>query len=162
MRNLSDQIEHYLIRLLEKSEDGVVVIQRSELAEVFQCAPSQINYVLGTRFTVERGYIVESRRGGGGFVRVIKLNLNDMDELMVVLNELIGEEISQPQAEDILKRLQEEGILNERELSLLRAIISRDTLRLKLPERDIIRARIMRAVLLTIIRTNSKQSEQEV
>lgn len=157
MRNLSDQIEHYLIRLLQKSPDGIVVVQRNELAEVFQCAPSQINYVLSTRFTAERGYMIESRRGGGGFLRLVKLNLEDQDELMLIVSDLIGEEISQPQADGILTRLWEGNIISDRELALLKAIINRDTLRLDLPERDVLRARIMRTVLLTIIRLVSNQ-----
>lgn len=66
MGNLADRIEEYLKQILEKTTEGYIVLQRSELAGEFECVPSQINYVLDTRFTVERGYLVESRRGGGG------------------------------------------------------------------------------------------------
>ena len=72
MRNISDIIEEYLKQVLEKSEEEIVEIKRSEIANKFQCVPSQINYVINTRFTLERGYIVESKRGGGGFIRIIK------------------------------------------------------------------------------------------
>lgn len=65
MGNLADRIEEYLKQILEKTTEGYIVLQRSELAGEFECVPSQINYVLDTRFTVERGYLVESRRGAG-------------------------------------------------------------------------------------------------
>lgn len=73
MRNLADAIEHFIIRqLLEDSEDTVLV-QRNELADKLSCAPSQISYVISTRFTPEKGYLVESRRGSGGFVRIVRV-----------------------------------------------------------------------------------------
>ena len=73
MRNLADAIENFIIRqLLEDSEDTVLV-QRNELADKLSCAPSQISYVISTRFTPEKGYMVESRRGSGGFVRIVRV-----------------------------------------------------------------------------------------
>lgn len=73
MKNLADAIEEFIIReLLQDSEDSLLV-QRNELAERLSCAPSQISYVLSTRFTPERGYMVESRRGSGGFVRIVRV-----------------------------------------------------------------------------------------
>lgn len=73
MRNLADAIENFIIRqLLEDSEDTVLV-QRNELADKLSCAPSQISYVISTRFTPEKGYLVESRRGSGGFVRIVRV-----------------------------------------------------------------------------------------
>ncbi|HOK71062.1 MAG TPA: CtsR family transcriptional regulator, partial [Bacillota bacterium] len=74
MGSLSDYIESYLKLLLDTGPHGFVEVQRRELAERFRCAPSQINYVLSTRFTVERGYVVETRRGGGGYIRIFKLD----------------------------------------------------------------------------------------
>lgn len=73
MPNISDIIEQYLKQVLELSEREIVEIRRSEIADKFQCVPSQINYVINTRFTVERGYLVESKRGGGGFIRIAKV-----------------------------------------------------------------------------------------
>ncbi|MGI6413272.1 MAG: CtsR family transcriptional regulator [Syntrophomonadaceae bacterium] len=71
-RSLADRIEQYLSVLIERSEDKQIEIQRAELAETFQCAPSQVTYVITTRFTEKEGYITESRRGGKGFVRITK------------------------------------------------------------------------------------------
>lgn len=74
MRNISDIIENYLKQVLELSESEIVEIKRSEVANKFQCVPSQINYVINTRFTMEKGYMVESKRGGGGYIRISRLN----------------------------------------------------------------------------------------
>lgn len=76
MRNISNIIENHLKIILDQSKKGYIEIQRSELADQFQCVPSQINYVINTRFTVEKGYLVESKRGGGGFIRIRRCNLS--------------------------------------------------------------------------------------
>ena len=73
MKNLADDIESFIIRQLLLDEEDQILVQRNELADRLSCAPSQISYVLSTRFTPERGYIVESRRGSGGFVRIVRL-----------------------------------------------------------------------------------------
>ena len=73
MKNLADDIENFIVRQLLLDEEDQIFVQRNELADRLSCAPSQISYVLSTRFTPERGYIVESRRGSGGFVRIVRL-----------------------------------------------------------------------------------------
>lgn len=73
MKNLADVIENFIIRELLLDQEEQILVQRNELADRLSCAPSQISYVLSTRFTPERGYIVESRRGSGGFVRIVRL-----------------------------------------------------------------------------------------
>ena len=73
MKNLADDIESFIIRQLLLDEEDQILVQRNELADRLSCAPSQISYVLSTRFTPERGYIVESRRGSGGFVRIVRV-----------------------------------------------------------------------------------------
>lgn len=75
MRNISDIIERYLKSILHESPEGMVEIQRNDLADQFSCVPSQINYVISTRFTLEKGYLVESKRGGGGYVRIQRIEL---------------------------------------------------------------------------------------
>ncbi|MDV2583569.1 CtsR family transcriptional regulator, partial [Alkalibacillus haloalkaliphilus] len=80
--NISDIIEKYLKQVLEMSEADHVEIKRSEIADKFQCVPSQINYVINTRFTIERGYIVESKRGGGGYIRIMKVESHDYADLI--------------------------------------------------------------------------------
>jgi len=151
--SLARRIEEYLKRLLSKQE--AVEIQRNELAESFQCVPSQINYVLSTRFTPTQGYLVESRRGGGGYVRIVKISWEDLSHrLFKNVYELIDAEPGMDQwgAEGVLKRFYEEKLITGREFKLLKAIISRETLAIDLPERDIIRGRIIQTVLTALCR----------
>lgn len=159
MKNISDIIEEYLKQVLTRSQTGYIEIQRSHLAEEFNCVPSQINYVITTRFTVEKGYLIESKRGGGGFIRIHKISAEDKDHFLKDLLTLIGDEISQLGAEGILERLGEEGFLTEREKVMVKGMISRNVLRLSTTMRDEIRARLMKAVIVTLIRL--KEAEEK-
>ncbi len=147
MPSISDIIEHHLKKILDESRSGTIEIKRSELADRFQCVPSQINYVISTRFTVEKGYIVESKRGGGGYIRIRRVRLASPGSVYDVLLRQIGESISQSQAEDIIDRLREEELMTPREARLMRRIIARDVMQLPVPLRDQVRARIMRAMV---------------
>ncbi|MCT2197305.1 CtsR family transcriptional regulator [Paenibacillus sp. MB22_1] len=151
MRNISDIIEKYLKSILHESPEGIIEIQRNELADQFSCVPSQINYVISTRFTLEKGYLVESKRGGGGYVRIRRLQLPGPSSLHTHLHESIGEEIGQSAAEGLIYRLEEARILTPREAAMMRSAISRDVLAVKLPYRDQIRARMMRAMLISLL-----------
>lgn len=153
MARISDFIEEHLKQLLREAREGVVEIQRSELAEKFGCVPSQINYVLETRFTPERGYLVESRRGGGGFIRIIRLNLESVHELYRLVRPSIGEALSQAEALGHVARLWEHQIITERERALMEAALRRDVINLELPVRDVIRANLLKAMLLAILRS---------
>ena len=84
MRNISDIIESYLKQIFEMSQQDILEIKRSEVADKFQCVPSQINYVINTRFTIERGYLVESKRGGGGYIRIMKVKSQDYVILLMI------------------------------------------------------------------------------
>lgn len=148
MRTLADKIEDYLKKRLSESPQGVVEIQRQELALLFACVPSQINYVLSTRFTLAQGYWVESRRGGGGYVRIVRLPL-DIRRLAEVLED---RPLSQQAAEGIVTRLEEEGVVSRREAMLMRAVLDREVLNLELPARDFLRGRLLRVMLLTLLR----------
>lgn len=157
MSSLSNIIEQYLNKLIELNGGQLVEIQRNELAEKFNCAPSQINYVLATRFTIERGFMVESQRGGGGYVRIVKVPLSD-DEFDLV-NEIVGmvgDRISERTATAILERLLEEEIVTPREASIIKAALSRNVLRIGLPARDQVRANIFRAILVALLRNQDK------
>ena len=148
MRTLADKIESYLKQRLSESPQGVIEIRRQELALLFACVPSQINYVLSTRFTLEQGYWVESRRGGGGYVRIVRLPL-DLRRLVEALRD---RPLSQQAAEGIVARLEEEGLLSRREAMLVRAVLDREALGLELPLRDFLRGRLLRVMLLTVLR----------
>ena len=151
MRNISDLIEQYLKNILMNSPDGFVEIQRNELADQFQCVPSQINYVISTRFTLEKGYVVESKRGGGGYVRIQKVCLPAHTPIQSLVSQSIGEQLDQSAAEGLIYQLEEAEVITQREASLLRAAISRDVLVLKLPLRDEIRAKLFKAMLIALI-----------
>ncbi|MBN8237459.1 CtsR family transcriptional regulator [Halobacillus kuroshimensis] len=150
MRNISDVIEDYLKGILDQSQKQIIEIKRSELAERFQCVPSQINYVIKTRFTVEKGYIVESKRGGGGYIRISRIQHRKDSEMIEDVMHLIHPRVSQSQAEDVLARLVEFDVITLREGKLLQSVIDRDVLAFPLPVRDEIRSRIMKAMLFTL------------
>lgn len=95
MHNMSDIIEQYLKQLLEEATDDVVEIKRAHIAEKFDCAPSQLNYVIKTRFTNEHGYQIESKRGGGGYIRITKIESNDKSAFLNHLKKLTGKGVSQ-------------------------------------------------------------------
>ena len=150
MRNISDIIEGYLKQVLELGGEGHIEIKRSEIAEKFQCVPSQINYVINTRFTAERGYLVESKRGGGGYIRILRVRANSQIDLIDEVLYQIEGGTSQTKAEDLVYRLIDEQVISKREAKLMLAAVDRSTLDLQLPLRDIIRAKIMRAMLATL------------
>jgi transcriptional regulator CtsR len=152
MRSIADQIEQHLKQLLSNSTKGSIEVQRNELAEFFSCVPSQINYVLSTRFTFEQGYLVESRRGGGGFLRIIRLPLTQEEEIYRLIDSTLDNLVSQRVGEGLIKRLLEEGFLTKRESLLARAVIQREAIPIALPERDLVRAHLLRVILLTIMR----------
>ena len=157
MSNISDLIEKYLKQLLEASNQGQVEIQRNELAEKFNCVPSQINYVLTTRFSVEHGFVVESKRGGGGFVRIVKLPMDERIDAACYLCDLIGSNISQQGAEGITRRMLEQNFISPREGALMKAALSRDVLRIALPARDQLRALILKAMIISILQFGEEE-----
>src|SRR5690606_25482019 len=134
MANLADKIERYLKEHLSRTE--ILEVRRAMLAALFDCAPSQINYVLTTRFSPERGYLVESRRGGGGYIRIIRLNIKNLEDLQDLIERQIGDAVSQNEALHIIGRLQEEGLIDNREAAMMEAAMRREVLGLELPYRD--------------------------
>ncbi|ATH94016.1 CtsR family transcriptional regulator [Bacillus glycinifermentans] len=149
-QNISDIIEQYLKQILEKNGKEILEIKRSEIADKFQCVPSQINYVINTRFTSERGYIVESKRGGGGYIRIIKIKMNDKIDLINNILDQIYTRLSQAASDDIILRLLENGVITESEAKLMVSVMDRSVLYIDLPERDELRARMMKAMLQSL------------
>lgn len=157
MSNISDLIERYLKNLLAKTSGDFIEVKRSELAVRFNCVPSQINYVLTTRFSTEQGYIVESRRGGGGYIRIVKIPLDQQAGMIIDICDIIGDSISQASAEGLVKRLLEEKLVTRREANLMLAAIGREVLRLGLPLRDQIRALILKAMAKAVLKKNIEE-----
>ena len=147
MSNISDVIESYLKQILQDNKKNLVEIKRSEIADQFKCVPSQINYVINTRFTVEKGYMVESKRGGGGYIRIIRVKHDEKAQLIDEIVKMISPTVTQQAAIDILERMHEEDIITEREAKIMASAVSRNTLAFQLPMRDEIRSRILVAML---------------
>ncbi|WP_257351141.1 CtsR family transcriptional regulator [Pseudalkalibacillus decolorationis] len=150
MRNISDIIEAHLKEIIQNSRKKAIEIKRSEIAEQFQCVPSQINYVINTRFTIEKGFIVESKRGGGGYIRIIKIEMDNTTALLDQVLILIKSRISQSASENIIFRLLEEDILSIREARLMRSVIDRSTINVILPYRDELRANLLKAMIQSL------------
>lgn len=150
MANLADDIEQFLKLMM--GDSNVAEVQRATLAAQFGCAPSQINYVLATRFTPERGYLVESRRGGGGYIRITRLNLETGDALHDLIQRQIGTHLTQDEAWGYILRLHEQNIIDEREAAIMQAAIHRETIALELPYRDMVRANLLKAMILAVLR----------
>ena len=145
---MSDLIASFLQESLEAAENGVLEIQRNDLAQRFNCVPSQINYVMSTRFSPERGYIVESRRGGNGYIRITRVRVDRQTLLMHVINSL-GKQVDLPSVRAILGNLVQSGALSEEIARVLLAAVSDKALGTVPREfRDVIRADIMKQVLI--------------
>ncbi len=141
-------IASFLQESLAESVDGVLEIQRSDLAQRFNCVPSQINYVMSTRFSPERGYIVESRRGGNGYIRITRVQVDRQTLLMHVINSL-GADIDLSSARAILGNLMQSGALEENlGRTILAAVGDKALASVPRERRGSLRADILRNVLI--------------
>jgi len=150
MAQLSDAIEHFIKELM--SEDMHVELRRNELAQHFGCAPSQINYVLATRFSVDHGYLIESRRGGGGFVRIVRMHVQNEQNVLNSILERVGNSIDEETSNAIIQRILESGLVTENEAALMRAATARNALALPISGKDILRAAVLRNMLIQVFR----------
>ena len=142
---MSDRIEAFINELLKDDTDEWLELKRNELAAVFGCVPSQINYVISTRFNPEHGYIVESKRGGGGYLRIKQLK--NEDGLIMQTIKLTGGSIDEKTAKAYLANLVRQRAIDEKTASLIFSGISDASLNIQHPERDNIRANIFKSML---------------
>ena len=149
MANISDIIEQFILKTL--GEDESVDISRNELASFFACAPSQINYVLETRFTVDRGFVKESRRGGGGYIKISKININDDTYMNNLILESVGDELNFKRLTQILDKLNREKIISHKEAEIIASALSDESLAMPFTIKDNIRARAFKNVLTTLL-----------
>lgn len=147
---ISDIIENYIKELL--TNDNEVIIKRNDLANYFNCVPSQINYVIATRFTNEHGFIVESRRGGGGGITIRKVLLTKNDYISTLISS-IGNYLKQNEAYSYIKTLFEYDIITKREANIMFAAVSDNTLNIDGENKDYLRAKIMKNILTNIKRS---------
>lgn len=150
MSILSDHIESFIKELLEEDE-GTTELQRNELAQRFNCAPSQINYVLTTRFSPNRGYIIQSRRGGGGYIRVIQLDMDRTDYITELIESELNGGVNMRQAVELTEGLLQTGFIGEREKTIILAAVSDQALKGVGEGRNELRASILKEILVRII-----------
>ena len=145
-RNISDIIESYLKEILADSKQ--IEIKRSEIAEQFDVVPSQINYVIKTRFNIQNGYLVESERGGGGYIRIAKVNLINNVNVIDDLIDYIGDHINARKGLQIIQSLYEDKVLTKKEANLILAAIDSNTLSFADKKiEDQVRARVLISIL---------------
>lgn len=148
MVRISDIIEAFIKQMMAENNDNELEIQRNELANHFSCAPSQINYVLTTRFTTEKGYYIESRRGGGGCIKIKKIEYIEGSDLLDAILDKIGDSITYDAGVKLIDALKEADMISEREMNILKAAINDRTLFLINGYRNKVRAEILKSALV--------------
>lgn len=152
MPGLSNIIENFIKELLQATENGIIEIQRNEMAEYFECSPSQINYVLSTRFTPYKGYYIESRRGGGGYIKIIKVGIESNEDINNIIVNTIGDSITKSKAYHIIDGLLEENLISKREGEIIKVAMGDRSLSGSNESRNTLRANILKNVLLILIK----------
>ncbi len=148
---MSDIITERILEMLAESEDSIAEIRRNELASTVGCAPSQINYVIASRFTPEQGYIIESRRGGGGYVRISRVRLDRSSAIMHIVNS-IGLRLDPMETRIIIENCMQSGLIENRAAAIMSAALSNASLS-SVPQeaREYVRAAALKQMLLTQI-----------
>lgn len=149
MARLSDIIEDFLKELIDENSDSQLQIQRNELANKFSCAPSQINYVLTTRFTTDKGYYIESRRGGGGYIVIKRADYKLQDSLVDIINEKIGDCITYDGGILIIDGLYQRDFITEREMRLMKSVVNDRSLG-NIADKNKVRADVLKSMIMVI------------
>ncbi len=152
MAGLTNEIERWIHQLLRETENGIVEIGRNELAQHFGCAPSQINYVLTTRFTPYKGYTIESRRGGAGYIRIVKVTMDSEDILKDIVQNTIGDQITKYRALHIINRLVKDKICTKNEAMIMLQALEDTSLGRVKDDRNSVRADMLRNMLMVFFR----------
>lgn len=150
MSILSNTIEEFIKAMLPEDQESVD-LKRNELAQYFSCAPSQINYVIKTRFNLNQGYHTESRRGGGGYIRIIRVNTCDEEYLMTLLNDSIGKNISQRDSLSIISHIYELKIISRQTAYIMSSAMADRAMMIPIQLKDIVRAGILKSMITTIL-----------
>lgn len=158
MAQLSDTIEQFIKELM--SEDAHIELRRNELAQHFGCAPSQINYVLATRFSVDHGYLIESRRGGGGYVRIVRMHPRQEGNLLDALLKRVGNSIDEETTNAIIENLVDAKLATPNEAALMRAATGRNALSLPVSGKDVLRAAVFKNMLIQVFRNAEEVLEK--
>lgn len=150
MARISDIIAQFINDMIEDEKDKEVMIQRNELADKFNCAPSQINYVLTTRFTTEKGYMIESRRGGGGYIIIKRVEYNNKEKQLDAINKAIGNSLTYSSAILLIEHLYDTDLITKRELEIIKISINDRTLASS-DDKNRLRAEILKGIIMVIL-----------
>ncbi len=145
---MADMIENFIKELFE--DDDYIEIQRNDLAEHFNCVPSQINYVIATRFKPTQGYYVESKRGGGGYIGIRKINITKSNYLMHIISN-IGNQITAQEVDIFIGNFLSYEIITQKEAKLLKVATSDNVLTVPQDIKDSLRAKIFKNMLLNLV-----------
>lgn len=146
---MSDMVAQYILNMLE-AQDGSAEIRRNELAGSLGCVPSQINYVITSRFTPEQGYIVESRRGGGGYIRISRVKMDKGTAIMHIIN-AVGDTLDKATAEAMLNNMLQRELMELQTAKVMAAALSDRTLSTVEPiKRDALRADLFKHMIITL------------
>lgn len=147
---IADIIEDFIKELFDEQDVDLIEIQRNDLAEHFGCVPSQINYVISTRFTPKQGYYVESKRGGGGSIKIKKISITKSNYFMHIITTL-GDSISANEVDIFINNFLSYNMISEKEAKLLKVATSDNVLMINTEIKDKIRANIFKNMLLNLI-----------
>lgn len=154
--SLTKIIEEYIAQLIIDAEEGAVSLRRKDLAQRFGCVPSQINYVLRSRFAPENGFLVESQRGGHGYIRVMQLTFKDCDEKVGHMSELVGSAITEQGSRRLLVNLQNREVLTPRERLIIEVSLrnqeenGKTLFDISPYRRDLMRAELLKKLLTSL------------
>ena len=156
MSSLTKVIGDYIVTLFDDTDKSEIVLRRKDLAEKFGCVPSQINYVLRSRFSPEQGFLIQSQRGGHGYIRIMQVRFADCDECAEHLEDLVGSAISEQDAKRLMVSLQERDIVSPRERLLIEVVLrsqeEQGRVLFDLPpyKRDTMRADLLKRILVSL------------
>ena len=150
MANISDVIESFILSTMGSSDD--INLSRNELADYFNCAPSQINYVLTTRFNLNRGYVTESQRGGGGYIKLVRIKDFDETYIYKILDTTLNREISYKDACYLLEDLVRKKFLSLKDAKIISFAISDKALSSPVKMEGAVRSNILKNILVNILK----------
>lgn len=151
MARLSDIIEDFIKEMFQENNESELQIKRNELANYFSCAPSQINYVLTTRFTEDKGYYIESKRGGGGCIIIRRIEFTNNKNLKELIVDRIGNSITYDNAMNIIDGLVEMAVITEREAIIMKIAINDRVFGNIDTSKNMLRANILKNIIMVII-----------
>ena len=153
-KTISDIIEEFIMNSLD--DDSFIELSRNDLAKFFSCVPSQINYVLNTRFTPNRGFVIESQRGGGGYIKVVRVKDNNSNFLTTAL-EICENPITVIEGNQLLQQMADRSLITDREKELLMCAISNKSLNNPINIDNKLRANILGQVIMETMKLKDRK-----